>query len=58
MAIQKLIRLYEGAALSGINSGVIFFPVEFDFEIQKIKVKLEEMATADVVFAPERIRLF
>lgn len=50
MAIQKLTRLYEGKALSGANDAVIFIPVEFDFELQKVKVKLEETAASDVVF--------
>lgn len=51
MAIQKLTRLYEGQSLSGANDAVLFVPIEFDCTIQKIKVKLEETSTADVVFA-------
>lgn len=51
MAIQNLTRLYEGEPLAGANGAVIFLPVEFDCEIKRVKVKLEEAASGgDVVF--------
>jgi hypothetical protein len=47
---KDLSLIYEGAPLSGVNSGVIYAPILRDCNLQRVDILTDEIVTGDVVF--------